>query len=132
MAGRPGRVGWVGPAAGDQLAVPAQDGGRSDEQPEASANGQQSGERGDQGAIGPAHSWPWRAALEHGELMAQDKDLDLLGGVGSGAQHDPAQEVGEHLVDQPQRHQRIMPGHLPWDERAGHGLCPQFRAPTGR
>ena len=29
------------------------------------------------------------------------------------AQHDPAQEGGEHLVDQPQHHQRIMPGHLP-------------------
>ena len=33
-----------------------------------------------------------------------------LARVGVGAQHDPAQELGEHLVDQPQRHQRIMPG----------------------
>jgi hypothetical protein len=48
--------------------------------------------------------------LEHGELVAQDQDLDLLARVGSGVQHDPAQELGEHLVDQPQRHQRIMPG----------------------
>src|SRR6185312_14870508 len=71
-----GRLG--GPAAGDQLAVPAQDGGRRDDQSEASADGQQSGERGDQGAIGPAHWWPWRAALEHGELVAQDEDLDVL------------------------------------------------------
>ena len=31
--------------------------------------------------------------------MAQDQDLDLLGGVGSGAQHDPAQELEERLVD---------------------------------
>jgi hypothetical protein len=31
--------------------------------------------------------------LEHGELVAQDEDLDLLGGVGSVAQHDPAQEL---------------------------------------
>jgi hypothetical protein len=51
--------------------------------------------------------------LEHGELVAQDQDLDVLGGVGSGAQHDPAQELEENLVDQPQRHQRIMPGYLP-------------------
>jgi hypothetical protein len=47
--------------------------------------------------------------LEHGELVAQDQDLDVLGGVGSGVQHDPAQELGEHLVDQLQRHRRIMP-----------------------
>jgi hypothetical protein len=89
--------------------VPAQDGGRGDEQPEASAGREQSGEGGDQGAIGPAHPRARRAPLEHGELVAQDQDLDLLGGVGSGPQHDPAQELGEHLVDQPQRDQRIMP-----------------------
>jgi hypothetical protein len=47
--------------------------------------------------------------LEHGELVAQDQDLDLLAGVGSGTQDHPAQELGEHLVDQPQRHGRIMP-----------------------
>jgi hypothetical protein len=38
------------------------------------------------------------------ELVAQDQDLDVLGGVGSGAQHDPTQQLGEHLVDQPHRH----------------------------
>ena len=108
--GSTGSGGLGGPAAGDELAVPAQDGGRGDEQPEASADGEQSGEGGDQGAVGPAHPRARRASLEHGELVAQDQDLDLLGGVGSGAQHDPAQELGEHLVDQPQRHQRIMPG----------------------
>jgi hypothetical protein len=48
--------------------------------------------------------------LEHGELVAQNQDLDLLGGVAVGAQHDPAQELGEHLVDQSHRHQGIMPG----------------------
>ena len=101
---------WDGPAAGDQLAVPAQDGGRGDEQAEASASGEESGEGADQGSVGPAHPGARRASLEHGELVAQDQDLDLLGGVGSGTQHDPVQELGEHLVDQPQRHQRIMPG----------------------
>ena len=80
---------------------------------EASADREQSGEGGDQGAIGPTHPRPWHASLEYGELVAQDQDLDVLGGVRSGVQRDPAQELGEHLVDQPQRHQRIMPRHLP-------------------
>jgi hypothetical protein len=46
--------------------------------------------------------------LEHGELMAQDQDLDLVGGVGSEVQDHPAQDPGEHEVDQPQRHRSIM------------------------
>jgi hypothetical protein len=54
----------------------------------------QSGEGGDQCAIGSGHPRAWHASLEHGELVAQDQDLDLLGGVGSGAQHDPAQQLG--------------------------------------
>ena len=66
-------------------------------------------------ATSSADFWnPTRCApSEHGELVAEDQDLDPLGGVGSDAQHDPAQELGDHLVDQPERHQRIMPGHLP-------------------
>ena len=62
----------------------------------------------DHGAVGPAHPRPWRASLEHGELVAQDEDLDLLPGVGSGAQDHADQELGERHVDQLQCHQRIM------------------------
>jgi hypothetical protein len=99
-----------GPAAGDQLVVPAQDGGGRDEQPEASADWEQSGEGGDQGAIGPADPRARRTSLEHGELMTQDQDLDLLGGVGTGAQGHPAQQLGEDPIDQHQRHRLIMLG----------------------
>ena len=91
---RSGRLG--GPAAGDQLAVPAQDGGRGDELPEAAAGREQSGEGGDQGTIGPGHPWAWCAPSEHGAVVTQDQNLDLFGGVGSGAEHYPAQELGEH------------------------------------
>jgi hypothetical protein len=38
--------------------------------------------------------------LQHRVLVAQEEDLDLLGGVGPGAQHPPAQELEEHQVDQ--------------------------------
>jgi len=44
------------------------------------------------------------------QIASVRQDLDFLGGVGSGAQDHPAQDLGEHLVDQLQRHQRIMPG----------------------
>jgi len=39
--------------------------------------------------------------LQHRELMAQDEDLDVLGGVGADAQHYPGQQLPEHPVDQP-------------------------------
>jgi hypothetical protein len=41
--------------------------------------------------------------------MAQDEDLNLVGSVGAGVQHHPAQQLREHLVDQLHRHRRIMP-----------------------
>ena len=53
-------------------------------------------------------------------------------GVGSSAQHDPAQERGEHLVDQPQRHQRIMPGHLPRTNGQVTGCVHSIGHPQGR
>jgi hypothetical protein len=74
--------------------------------------GSSRGEGGNHGAVGPAHPRPWRASLEHGELVAQDEDLDLLPGVGSGAQDHPGQELGERHVDQLQCHQRIMSGSV--------------------
>ena len=58
------------------------------------------------------HPRPWCAPLQHRELMAQDEDLDVLGGVGADAQHHPAQQLREHQVDQLQRHRRIMSGWL--------------------
>jgi hypothetical protein len=46
---------------------------------------EQSGEGGDQGAVGPGHQRAWRAPLKYGELVAQHEDLDVLDGVGPGA-----------------------------------------------
>jgi hypothetical protein len=60
--------------------------------------------------VGPVRRWARGAPVEHSELVTQDQDFDLLAGLGSSSQHDPAQERREHLVDQPQCHRRIMPG----------------------
>ena len=57
----------------------------------------------------PGHPRLWGAPLQHRELMAQDEDLDVLGGVGADAQRHPAQQLREHQVHQHQRHRRIMP-----------------------
>jgi hypothetical protein len=115
--GRGGRLGWrvdrgwAGcPTPGDELAAPAQDHARCDERAEATAHRPQSGEGGDQGAVGPIHPRAWRASSEQGGLATENQDLDLLGHVRAAPQHHPAQELGEHVVDRPQCHRRIMPG----------------------
>ena len=51
------------------------------ERAEATAHRQQSGEGGDQGAVGPIHPRAWRAAAEHGGLVTQNQDLDLIGHI---------------------------------------------------
>jgi hypothetical protein len=76
----------LGPAVGDELAVPAQDGGGGDQQAQAAACWQQPGEGGDESSVDPLQPWPWGASLQHSELVTQDQDLDFLGGVGTSAQ----------------------------------------------
>jgi hypothetical protein len=71
------------------------------------------GEDGDHGPVTSTDLWSGcAAALRHGKLMAQNEDLDLVGGVGAGVEHYPARQLREHLVDQLYRDRRIMP-HQP-------------------
>ena len=56
-------------------------------------HGEQPSERGDQGPVGPVEHWLSVGASEHGKLVAQHQDLDLLDSFGSGTHHRPAQEL---------------------------------------
>jgi hypothetical protein len=56
-------------------------------------HGEQPSERDNQGPVGPAEPRWSVGASEHGKLVAQHQDLDLLGSLGSGTQHRPAQEL---------------------------------------
>ena len=58
-------------------------------------SGEQSGEGGDHGVVAPVEPRPWSASLQHGQLMAQHEDLDLVGGVGSVVERYPAQQLGD-------------------------------------
>jgi hypothetical protein len=71
-----------GPGAGDQLAVPApQRVGLDKEARPAGA-----AERGEQGAVGGFEPGSWRLAAEHGQLVAEHQDLQVLGGITAGQQ----------------------------------------------
>jgi len=77
--------------AADEVPVPAQDGDRGDQQSAAAKRGQQSAECRDHDSIAPADPRSRFASLQDSQLMAQDEDLDLVGGVGAGVEHHPAQ-----------------------------------------
>jgi hypothetical protein len=79
------------------VGVPAQQGSRGDDQaqPAELAAGQQPGQRGQHRPAGPRQPRGRDLPLEHGDLMAQDQDIGVLGAIGPGGQGKPA-EHPEH------------------------------------
>jgi hypothetical protein len=82
--------------------VPAQQAARGDDQAHLAepTTGHQSGQRGQHCPVGPGQPRGLDLALQHGDLMAQDEDLGVLGAVGPGEQGEPAEhaqhcQVGE-------------------------------------
>ena len=82
--------------------MPAQQGPRRDNQLELAepGTGQQPGQRGQDRPVGPRQPRCLDLALKHGDLMAQDEDLDVLVLAGAGEQGKPAEhpqhrQVGE-------------------------------------
>jgi hypothetical protein len=86
----------VGPCAGDQPPVPAQQRLGPDEEARPARPRQDTADGGEQGPVGRFELWSWSLAAEHGELMTQDKDLQILGGIATG-------ELGEELDGAAQR-----------------------------
>jgi hypothetical protein len=63
-----------------------------------------SGHQGRARSVDPLQPWPWGASWQHGQLVTQDQDLDVLSRVGTSAQHHSAQQLGERPIDQHQRY----------------------------
>jgi hypothetical protein len=55
------------------------------------AAGQQPGQRGQDRPVGPGQPRCPDLTLEHSHLVAQDKDLSVLGAIGAGKQGEPAE-----------------------------------------
>ena len=81
----------------DQIGVPAQQGPRRDDQAQLTqiAPGQQPGQRGQDRPVSPRQPWCPGIALEHGDLVAKEEDLGVLGAVRPGEQGKPAEDA-EH------------------------------------
>jgi hypothetical protein len=64
--------------------MPAQQRLWRDEKARPEVSGQDRTDRGEQRAVGGLEPRAWNLAAEHGELVAEDKDLEVLGGVTAG------------------------------------------------
>jgi hypothetical protein len=71
----------VGPGTGDEASVPAQQRLWPDEETRPAGSGQDAADNSEQGSVGGLQHGSWCLAAQHGELVAQDEDLQLLGGV---------------------------------------------------
>ena len=92
----------VRPPSADQGRVPAQQGARGNDQVQLAevAAWQQPGQRGQDRPIGPGQLRRPGLALEHGDLVAQDEDLGVLGTVGPGKQGEPAEHAQHRRISE--------------------------------
>jgi len=75
-ASRPVRI---GPFPGDQAAVPPQHCAGRDQPVHPQSSRQELDEGGEDRAVGPVQAWPGMVAAQHGNLVPQHKELDVLG-----------------------------------------------------
>ncbi len=84
--------------------MPAQDRVRGDQAMATQRSRQPPHERGEHGPIRPLQTWLRIGTAQHGDLMAQDEQLDVLGGGRATQQQEQPQHLLEDQIQQPQRH----------------------------
>jgi hypothetical protein len=66
-------------ALSDQAAVPPQDGAGRDQPVRPQPSGQEAYQRGEDRTVGPVQPWPAMGAAQHGNLVPQHEQLEVLG-----------------------------------------------------
>ncbi len=72
--------------------------------------GQQPGHGGDHGAVGPVRPGTGNLAAQGGDLMPEHQDLGVLGGVASGEEGEPAEQLDHEQADKADEHDRRRDG----------------------
>jgi len=66
--------------------------------------GQQPGHGAEESPVDPRQRRALIGTVQHRDLMPQHEDLGVLGRVGPGEQHKPAQDTSEHEVGESEGH----------------------------
>jgi catechol 2,3-dioxygenase-like lactoylglutathione lyase family enzyme len=99
---------WVGPALGDEVTVPAQQGGRLDEAPSLAKAREQSHQAGQHGPVGRLQRRTADLASEYRDLVAQHDDLDCEVAVLAAEEPDQLEDANERLVQEREGHRRML------------------------
>jgi hypothetical protein len=110
--------------------MPAQDRVRPDQTTAAQRSGQPPNERGEHCPVRPLQAGSGVGAAEHGDLVSQHEQFDVLGGGRAAQQQDQSEHVLEDQVQEPHRHEEIMPGTSDHQSTLV-SACAQFWNPTG-
>jgi hypothetical protein len=94
----------VGPAAGHELGMPAQQRSRRDQPDLSELGGQQPGQGAEERPVDPRQRRALIGSAQHRDLVSQYEDLGVLGRVGSGEQRKPAQHASEREVGESEGH----------------------------
>ena len=88
--------------------MPAQQGGRLDEQAVLPAASNESSQGGEDCPVGPLQRWAVDLASQHRHLMAQDDDLDRQVRVLATGDPDQLQDATERPVQERDGHRRML------------------------
>jgi hypothetical protein len=80
--------------------MPAQQGGRLDEQPVPARARQQPRETSQGRPVGPVEPWPDYLPPQHRDLVAEHQQLGVLGGRTPRQQREPSQHLTEQQIQQ--------------------------------
>ncbi|MEU4769781.1 hypothetical protein AB0H12_41835 [Actinosynnema sp. NPDC023794] len=90
----------VGPLFRDQAPVPSQDGSRCHQPVLTQPSGESANQRGEHRAIGPVQRRARVGPAQHGDLVPQHQQLDVLNRGGPAEQNQPVTESDEDQVQQ--------------------------------
>ena len=111
--------------------MPAQDGVRGDQAMATQCSRQPPDERGEHGPVRPLQAGSGVGAAQHGDLVSQHEELDVLGGGRATQQQDQPEQVLEDQVQQPQRHGGDHARPLVIINHRWSATCAAFWNPTG-
>ena len=78
-------------------------------QQDQQARGQDAADRGEQGPVGGLELGTLDLAAKHGELVAQDEELQVLGGVAAGEQGEQLDGAAQGQVGESRQHEGWPP-----------------------
>jgi hypothetical protein len=99
----------IGPRAGDQAAVPAQQRLGLDEEAGPAGPGQDAADGGERRPVGGLELGSWSLAAKHSEPMAQNEDLKILGGIAAGQEGEQLDGAAQRQVGESGQHARSSP-----------------------